>query len=104
MTLQVTEVLHEAYLRLVGQTRTSWQNRAHFFAVSARLMRRVLLDHARNRGRQKRGGGARLLDLDDLQVGRDDSGNDPDLIALSQALDRLEAIDRTAASIVELTM
>ncbi len=99
-TLQTTALVHEAYLRLVGQKDVQWQNRAHFFAVSAQLMRRILVDHARTQHAAKRGGGGLKLSLDE-------AANVPyepaaELIALDEALTKLADIDRRKSRIVEL--
>jgi RNA polymerase sigma factor (TIGR02999 family) len=98
--LQTTELVHEAYVKLVGQTRVSWQCRAHFFAVAARQVRRILVDLARHRYRQKRGSGAVHLSLDGLSI--ETSGPDVDLVALDDALTGLREVDARAARIVEL--
>lgn len=99
-TLQTTDLIHEAYLRLVDQRNVRWQNRAHFFAVAAQSMRRILVDHARRRHRAKRGGSAIALPLDEgLLVAADKS---VDLLALDEALTRLAAIDVRQSQIVEL--
>ena len=103
-TLQPTAVVHEAYLKLVDQKRVEWRNRAHFLGVAARAMRRLLVDHARGRSRDKRGGDARRLDL---EAAADDTGlSTPppsvDILALDQALDRLAALDPGQAELVEL--
>ena len=99
-TLQTTDLIHEAYLRLVDQKNVRWQNRAHFFAVAAQSMRRILVDHARRRHRAKRGGSAIALPLDEgLVVAADKS---VDLLALDEALTRLAAIDVRQSQIVEL--
>lgn len=98
-TLNTTAVVHEAYLRLVKIEHVQWQDRAHFFAVAARLMRRVLIDYARARMREKRGGAAIRVPLDeaqDLAVGRAD-----DLLALEEALTRLEALSERQCRVVE---
>ena len=97
--LQTTALVHEAYLRLIGSSQVGWQNRAHFFAVSAQLMRRVLVDAVRARQAQKRGGGALLVSLgetDPSQPAR------PDLLALDEALDALASFDGRKARVVEL--
>jgi RNA polymerase sigma factor (TIGR02999 family) len=99
-TLQTTALLNEAYLRLVDQTRTRWQNRAHFFAVAAQIMRRILLNHARDRAAGKRGSGAKKLDLDDVAVISDERA--AELLALGEALDSLEKLDPRKSRIVEL--
>jgi RNA polymerase sigma-70 factor (ECF subfamily) len=99
--LQTTDLVHEAYLRLVDQTNVRWQNRAHFFAISAQLMRRILVDHARRRHRAKRGGSGIALRLEEgLAVAAEKS--DVDLLALDEALTRLAAMDARQGQIVEL--
>jgi RNA polymerase sigma-70 factor (ECF subfamily) len=99
-TLQATALVHEAYLKLVDQRETSWQNRAQFFAVAAQAMRRILLDYAKSRKRDKRGGGVAHATLDEaLLVGADRSS---DLIEIDEALTRLEALDVRQAKVVEL--
>ncbi|MEM7356827.1 MAG: ECF-type sigma factor [Acidobacteriota bacterium] len=99
VSLQATELVHEIYFKLLGQTRASWHNRAQFFAVLSRLMRRLLVDRARYRARQKRGGAAPDLTLEDSMVSFD--GRDIDLIALDEALDELTRIDTQAVEVVE---
>jgi RNA polymerase sigma factor (TIGR02999 family) len=99
-TLQATALVNEVYLRLVDVTRMRWQNRTHFFAVCARLMRRILVDHARSRRYLKRGGGARRTSLDEALVVT--SEPNPDLIALDEALDDLGTIDSRKSRVVEL--
>ena len=99
-TLQTTDLVHEAYLRLVDQRRVRWQNRSHFFGVAAQLMRRILMDHARRRRRVKRGGGVPMVSLDEAAVVSNQT--DVDLLALDEALDRLAKIDQRKARIVEL--
>jgi RNA polymerase sigma factor (TIGR02999 family) len=99
-TLQSTALVHEAYERLVGLSHPRWQDRAHFFAASAQLMRRILVDHARSRNYLKRGGGNRPVTLDDaLGISSD---NNPDVVAVDEALDRLAKIDPRKSRIVEL--
>lgn len=98
-TLDTREVVHEAYLKILGQE-TPWANRAHFLAVSARVMRRVVLDHLRRRGREKRGGGAPHLPLDEVAVPV--APESVDWLALDQALNELEEVDGKAARVVEL--
>lgn len=99
-TLQATALIHETYLRLVNVRQVKWQNRAHFVAVCAQLMRRILVDFARSRGYQKRGGGARRVDLDEaLVVGAEPEAN---LVALDQALLRLAEVDQRKSQVVEL--
>jgi RNA polymerase sigma factor (TIGR02999 family) len=99
-TLQTTALIHEAYLRLLGQQNVRWQTRAHFFAVAARAMRNILVDHARGRGRAKRGDGAPVLPLGDvapMSVERAD-----ELVAVNTALDGLTAIDPRKGRVFEL--
>ena len=100
-TLQTTDLIHEAYLRLVDQKNVRWQNRTHFFAVAAHLMRRILVDHARRRHRAKRGGSAIALPLEEGLVVAAAKSN-ADLLALDEALTRLAAIDVRQSQIVEL--
>jgi RNA polymerase sigma factor (TIGR02999 family) len=102
-TLQTTALVHEAYLRLVDQRRVVWQSRAHFFGVAAQLMRRILVDHARERRAAKRGGGARQLTLghaDEAAASAGDEG--ADVLELHEALERLAALDPEQARLVEL--
>ena len=99
-TLQPTELVHEMFLRLFGAQRLGWQDRAHFFAVAATMMRRILVDHARRRRRGKRGGDALRISL--ARLGDISEQRTPDLVALDGALDRLAAIDERKARIVEL--
>jgi len=98
-TLQATALVHEAYIRLVNWENVSWQNRAHFFAVAAEVMRNVLIDHARKRNAQKRFGGQRIL-LDDAVSLPHENGLD--VLHLEEALSSLESIDPRQARIVEL--
>ena len=104
-TLSTTELVHEAYLRLVDQTRAQWRDRAHFFAVAAHVMRRVLVDHARRYHAARRGGPGRHaipLELLDSDAGQVAIGTRADvLLALDEALDRLAALDGRQARIVE---
>jgi len=99
-TLQTTDLVHEAYLRMVDQRRVQWQNRTHFFGVAAQLMRRILVDHARSHKRAKRGGGVPLISLD--QAAMVSHQAPVDVIALDEALTRLSEIDERKARIVEL--
>ena len=99
-TLQPTALVNEAYLRLVGQRQRGWKNRRHFFAAAAKAMRRILVDHARSRRYQKRGGGAPRIGL--AEVEEPAVERHPDLLALDEALDELAAFDPKKASIVEL--
>jgi len=98
-TLQPTALVHEAYLRLVDQTRVRWQDRTHFFAVAAMCMRRILINHARDRNRLKRGGGMRRVALTELTA----PGNlsDQALLTLDEALKRLAELDERKARVVE---
>ncbi len=100
-TLQPTALVHEAYLRLAEQTRVRWKSRVHFLAVAATMMRRILVNHARDRARQKRGGGQalRLTLREDAAV---ESARELDLVALDEALARLGALDPGQARLVEL--
>ena len=99
-TLQPTALVHEAYLRLVGQTRVSWQNRAHFFGVAAEMMRRILVDHARKHQAAKRSGGAMKVAWDE-RIGATQPV-DCELLLLDQALTELAARDSRQAQVVEL--
>ena len=98
-TLTPTGLVHEAYLRLVDQTRAQWVNRAQFFAVAARLMRRILVDHARRVRAGKRGGGWERLALDDAQIPIEERAGE--LIALDDALERLAALNPRLSQVVE---
>jgi RNA polymerase sigma factor (TIGR02999 family) len=99
-TLQTSALIGEAYLRLIDQRRATFNNRAHFFAVSAQIMRRILVDYARSRGYAKRGGDAVHISVDDVAVvGPEPS---PDLIALDEALALLANEDARKARVVEL--
>ena len=101
-TLQTTALIHETYLKLVDQRGANWASRTHFFSISARLMRRILIDHARKKQRDKRGGSdAVRITLDESVVALDEQQN-TDLIALDQALDRLSGIDDQQVRVVEL--
>jgi len=99
-TLQATALVNEAYLRLVDIHQVEWRDRAHFFAVGARIMRRILVDHARARGSQKRGGEEVRLDLNEALVISHLA--DPDLMRMDEALTRLSAFDPRKARIVEM--
>ena len=100
-TLQPTALIHEVYIRLVDQRQVDWQNRAHFFGVSAQVMRRILVDHARRHGASKRGEGVRCVSIDEAKDVAAAS-NDIPIVALDDALDRLEKVDSALAKIVEL--
>ena len=99
-TLQTTALINEAYVRLIDAKDVHWQNRAHFFAIAANLMRRVLVDHARRRNAEKRGGAQIRLTLSDVVAMTEETG--VDLLAIDEALDRLAAIDPQQARVVEL--
>jgi RNA polymerase sigma-70 factor (ECF subfamily) len=99
-TMQTTALVNEAYLRLVRQQQVNWQNRAHFFAVSAKSMRHILVDMARGRGRQRRGGDAPTVSLDEAFLFS--PGRASELVALDEALTALAALDERKSRIVEL--
>ena len=99
-TLQPTALVNEAYMRLVDQRDKNWQNRAHFFAIAAQVMRRILINHARDRRAAKRGGDAAHLNLDDVFVLSEEKADE--LIALDDALERLAKIDARRGKIVEM--
>jgi len=102
-TIQTTGLINEAYLRLVDQRDVNWQNRAQFFAIAARIMRRILLDAARRRLREKRGGDAVKVPLDDVEVASPGPAIDRvDVLAVDRALGELEQRDPDLAKIVEL--
>jgi RNA polymerase sigma factor (TIGR02999 family) len=100
-TLDPTALVHELYLRLVDQQRATWENRAQFFGVAAQLMRRILVDHARARRAEKRGGSAVFVSL----TAAADTGDDAriaDVLAIDDALERLAAVDAEQVRIIEL--
>jgi RNA polymerase sigma factor (TIGR02999 family) len=99
-TLQTTALVNEAYLKLINQKNVHWKNRAHFFALSAKLMRRILVDHARSRRYAKRGGDARRISFDEMHFAA--AGKGDDLVELDEALQRLTAIDERKGQVVEL--
>jgi len=99
-TLQPTALVHEAYFRLIDQTQVNWQNRAHFFGVAAQMMRRILVDHARTKQRDKRGGPARKLSLDEAMEASTERA--ADLVALDSALESLAQIDPRKSRVIEL--
>jgi len=99
-TLQTSALVNEAYLRLVDAGRIEWRDRAHFFAVSANLMRRILVDFARSRGYQKRGGNVQKLEFDDARI--PSPRRSADLVALDDALTALAEFDPREARVVEL--
>jgi RNA polymerase sigma-70 factor, ECF subfamily len=99
-TLQPTALVHEAYLKLIDQTRVDWQGRTHFFAVGAKIIRRILVDHARQHKRFKRGGGAARVTLDDavaLAPQREEQ-----ILALDEAMEKLAKLDARQAQVVEM--
>lgn len=100
-TLQPTALVHEVYIRLVDQRQVDWQNRAHFFGVSAQVMRRILVDHARRHVASKRGDGVRCVAIDEAKDVAAPSSEVP-ILALDHALGRLEQVDAELAKIVEL--
>jgi RNA polymerase sigma factor (TIGR02999 family) len=99
-TLQTTALINELYLRVIDLRRVSWQSRVHFFALCARLMRRILTDFYRSEQRQKRGGGAERVSLDTLTVVTAEARRD--LLAIGEALDQLAAVDGRKSQVVEL--
>jgi RNA polymerase sigma factor (TIGR02999 family) len=101
LTLQPTAVVHEAYLRLLGQDWAEWESRAHFIGVAARQMRRILVDYARQHTAGKRGGTPAKVDLDAL-TGSFDAGKSDEILAVDEALERLRELDPQQAEIVEL--
>ena len=101
-TLQATALVHEAYIRLVGDEPRTWENRGHFFAAAAEAMRRILVDSARRKKSQMRGGGRQRLGLDDLDVPISISERPEDLVRLDDALSRLAQQDPEVAEIVKL--
>lgn len=100
--LQITTVVNEAYLKLFHQREVDWQNRGHFFGIAAQLMRRILIDHARHRTRQKRGGVAVPAQLDEALTVAAEPIDAVDALDLDRALTKLEALDPDQARIVEL--
>jgi RNA polymerase sigma-70 factor, ECF subfamily len=101
-TLSTTALVHEAYVKLIDQTRVQWQDRAHFLAVAAGAMRRILVDHARRRRAVRRGGaaGVRRISLDDVEIAAGERA--AEIVALDEALQRLARIDARQARVVEL--
>jgi RNA polymerase sigma factor (TIGR02999 family) len=100
LSLQTTDLIHEAYLRLIDQQHVEWQNRLHFYGIAAQVMRRILVDHARSRQAAKRGGSAIRLPLEEALVVL--PGQDLDFVALDVALDRLADLDLQQSQIVVL--
>jgi len=101
VSLQASELVHEAYLRLLDQRRSTWRNRQHFFSIAGRLLRRILVDHLRERNALKRGGGRALITLHE-EVAPPENSWSVDVLALDRALKRLVIVDDLAAEIVEL--
>lgn len=99
-TLQPTALVHEAYLRLIDQTRVTWQNRAQFYGVAATMMRRILVNHARDRATEKRGGAQCRLSLESADIPVEQCATD--LLDLDEALGRLAALDERKSRVVEL--
>jgi len=99
-TLQTTALVNEAYVRLINRKDVHWQNRAHFFAIAAQLMRTILVDHARQHGYAKRGGGARKISLDEVAIVSHDRSEE--VVELDEALTRLTGFDPLQGRIVEL--
>ena len=99
-TLQTTALVNEAYLRLADQSNPHWQNRAHFFAVAARAMRQILVSYARSQRSQKRGGGALMVELDEVAIVSPEESKE--IVDLHEALERLAALDSRKAQVVEL--
>ena len=100
-TLQTTALIHEAYIKLIEQKHVNWESRTHFFAIAAKLMRRILVDHARAKNRLKRGGEVLTVRLDETAIG-DGKKKGIDLIALDEALNRLTDRDERQVRVVEL--
>jgi RNA polymerase sigma-70 factor, ECF subfamily len=101
-TLQTSGLVNEAYMKLVEQRAVDWQNRAHFFAIASRVMRRILLDDARRRGRTKRGGEAARVPVDAVAVAAQEEADRIDVIGVDRALQELEQLDPKQARIAEL--
>lgn len=99
ITLQPTALVHEAYLRLMDHTRLSWQNRAHFFAISANIMRRILIDDARKRKADKRGGGLNITLNEEMAAAEE---KPPDVLALDRSLHSLAQVDERKCRVIEL--
>jgi len=99
-TLQPTALVHEAWLRLTGNPNTQWNGRAHFFGAAAEAMRRILIDRARSKGREKRGGQRQRVDIEQVTLAVQDA--DETVLAVHEALDKLAALDPLKARIVKL--
>ena len=100
-TLQPTALIHEAWLRLADQTRVNWRDRSHFFGVAASMMRRVLVDHARERLAEKRGAGQAVMSIEWIEIA-DEPRKLEEMLAIHEALSRLEALDAQQSRIVEM--
>ncbi len=98
-TLNATALVHEAYFKLIDQTRVTWQNRAHFFAIAAQAMRRILINYAHQKKAEKRGGGEAFVTFIDDQVKRDTQPEE--LIALDEALERLSKLNKRQGKVIE---
>ena len=99
-TLQATALVHEAYMRLVGSNSDSWENRAHFFGAAAEAMRRILIDHARKKLAEKRGGKAKRVELNEYELSEQTESQE--LLALDAAISELELLDKEKADLVKL--
>ncbi len=99
-TLQTTELVHEAYIKLIGDQKLSWESRSHFFAIAAKSMRQILVDYARKRKALKRGEGKTLLSLDDNNIILNQT--EDNILSLDEALTRLEKLEKRSSEIVEL--
>ena len=99
-TFQTTELVHEAYLKLIGNENISWESRAHFFGIAARSMRQILVDYARKRNAVKRGNGDKKLSLEEAATIT--AENDEQILSLDNALNKLEALDERSGKIVEM--
>jgi RNA polymerase sigma factor (TIGR02999 family) len=99
-TYQTTDLIHEAYLKLVDNSQKEWQNRAHFFGVASRAMRHILVDYARSKNSQKRGGSARSVTLDETAIMA--TGVSGEIVALDGALETLEKLDARKVQVVEM--
>jgi RNA polymerase sigma factor (TIGR02999 family) len=101
-TLQATALVHEAYLRLIGTEDQSWDNRGHFFKAAAEAMRRILIENARRKRTNKRGGDQKRVELSDSILGRKDHTTLDEIIALDEALEKLEQKDKLKADLIKL--
>jgi len=101
-TLQTTALVHEAFLRLIGNPQESWQNRAHFYAIASQMMRRILVDYARANLRAKRGGDMTRIALEGFDLPVSEPALNPDVIALDAALEKMAEIDLRRSRVVEL--